>query len=134
MEYKGQELEIFDKATIWRKYVHNLIKYYFKDNLLEVGAGIGSFTSNYFKSFANVVLSELDEKNIQILSKKFSQNNNIIIQKKDIRNLESKFNTIMYLNVLEHIENDLGEINFALKKIKLWRTFNYFSSRPSKTF
>lgn len=117
MEYKGQELEIFDKATIWRKYVHNLIKYYFKDNLLEVGAGIGSFTSNYFKNFANVVLCELDEKNIQILSKKFSQNNNIIIQKKDIRNLESKFNTIMYLNVLEHIENDLGEINFALEKL-----------------
>ena len=71
MEYQGQELEIFDKATIWRKYIHTLIKNYFKDNLLEVGAGIGSFTLNYFQNYKSIVLSDLDEKNIEILQKNF---------------------------------------------------------------
>ena len=46
MDYPGKELEIFDKATIWRKYVHFLVKNYLKEALLEVGAGIGSFTNN----------------------------------------------------------------------------------------
>ena len=54
MQYPGKELEIFDNATIWRKYVHNLTKKYFKDNFLEVGAGIGSFTKNYFANFENI--------------------------------------------------------------------------------
>ena len=40
MNYPGKELEIFDKATFWRKYVHILVKKYMKENILEVGAGI----------------------------------------------------------------------------------------------
>ena len=47
MNYPGKELENFDSATIWRKYVYFLIKKYIKGNILEVGAGIGSFTNNY---------------------------------------------------------------------------------------
>ena len=47
MNYPGKELEIFDKAVFWRKYIYFLVKRYLKDGLLEVGAGIGSFTKNY---------------------------------------------------------------------------------------
>ena len=54
MDYPGKELEIFDKATIWRKYVYILIKRFLKENLLEVGAGIGSFTKNYKNKFSKI--------------------------------------------------------------------------------
>ena len=47
MKYPGAELDKFDKATIWRKYVFLLIKKFIKGSVLEVGAGIGSFTDNY---------------------------------------------------------------------------------------
>tara|TARA_B100000029_G_C17603580_1_gene966591 strand:- start:1051 stop:1743 length:693 start_codon:yes stop_codon:yes gene_type:complete len=117
MKYPGQELEIFDKANIWRKYIHVLIKYYFKDNFLEVGAGIGSFTENYYKDIKNIVLTDLDEKNITVLREKFSHEKNIKIENKKINEIEGKFNTIIYLNVLEHIEEDLLEINSALEKL-----------------
>ena len=46
MDYPGLELENFDKATIWRKYIYLLVKKYISNNVLEVGAGIGSFTRN----------------------------------------------------------------------------------------
>ena len=67
MKYPGEELEIFDKATIWRKYIYSMIQHYFKDNFLEVGAGIGSFTTNYFGNFQNIVLCDLDSENVKIL-------------------------------------------------------------------
>ena len=47
MKYPGLELENFDKAHIWRKYIYYIIKRYLNGNILEVGAGIGSFTKLY---------------------------------------------------------------------------------------
>ena len=119
MKYPGQELEIFDKATIWRKYIYSIANRYFKDNFLEIGAGIGSFTLNYCKNFQNVVLTDLDENNIKILKEKFSKNKNIKVENKEINEMKNKFDTIIYLNVLEHIEDDTNEINLAINKLNL---------------
>ena len=119
MEYPGQELEIFDKANFWRKYIYILIKKYFKNDFLEVGAGIGSFTSNYCKNIKNIVLTELDEKNIKILKKRYLDKQNIKIESKKINEIGNKFNTIIYLNVLEHIKEDTLEIQSALDKLNL---------------
>ena len=119
MDYAGLELENFDKAHIWRKYIFFLIKKYFNDGFLEVGAGIGSFTKNYFKKFNNIVLSEIDTNNINQLKKKFDSDKNIQISKDSIKNINKKFNTIIYLNVLEHIKDDTLEINNALEKLNV---------------
>jgi len=119
MDYAGLELENFDKAHIWRKYIFFLIKKYFNDGFLEVGAGIGSFTKNYFKKFNNIVLSEIDTNNINQLKKKFDNDKNIQISKDSIKNINKKFNTIIYLNVLEHIKDDTLEINNALEKLNV---------------
>ncbi len=119
MEYPGKELEIFDKANIWGKYVHTLIKKYLINNTLEIGAGLGSFTKNYYKNFSNIVLTDLDDENIRVLKKKFSMEENITISKERINDINGKFNTIIYFNVLEHIPNDSGEINSALNKLNV---------------
>ena len=73
MNYLGKELEMFDKANIWRKYVYLLIKKYLMENILEVGAGIGSFTNNYKRDFQNITITELDKKNIAELKKRFKK-------------------------------------------------------------
>ena len=116
MEYPGLELETFDKAKIWRKYIFFLIKKYFKNEILEVGAGIGSFTKNYINEFNNITLSETDSKNLDYIKKKFGTKK-IDTSDKLIQNINKKFNTIIYLNVLEHIEGDIDEINNALEKL-----------------
>ena len=43
-------LDIFGSANVWIKYVHYLNKKYYKNNFLEIGAGIGSFTDSYKKN------------------------------------------------------------------------------------
>ena len=117
MEYPGLELENFDKAHIWRKYIFFLIKKYLKDDFLEVGAGIGSFTKNYLNEFQNITLTELDNNNINHLKKNFANNKNIKILNSLTKNIDDKFNTIIHLNVLEHIQDDVSEINDAMEKL-----------------
>ncbi len=117
MKYPGNELEIFDKANIWRKYIHFKIRKYFKNKFLEIGAGIGSFTENYQANYDEIVLSDLDDKNKEILEKKFNKFKNIKISKKKISEIQGTFNTIIYLNVLEHIQDDKNEIIEAEKKL-----------------
>ena len=73
MDYAGKELEIFDTAKVFQKYVYFLIKKYFKNKIFEVGAGIGSFTRNYNDSYKEIYLSDLDKNNYLVLKKKFSK-------------------------------------------------------------
>ena len=117
MKYPGTELDSFDKATIWRKYIYSKVKKFIKGDVLEVGAGIGSFTKNYEKLIRKLTLSEIDPDNLTIIKKKFS-NPKFSFTNKFTKDLEENFDTIMYLNVLEHIEDDIEEINNALKKLK----------------
>tara|TARA_B110000438_G_C15741422_1_gene618652 strand:- start:82 stop:771 length:690 start_codon:yes stop_codon:yes gene_type:complete len=117
MNYPGKELENFDLASIWRKYIYFLIKKYIKGSVLEVGAGIGSFTNNYSSLENNgITLTEIDNNNYKIIKERF-KNRNYFFYQSVTKELKGKFNTIMYLNVLEHIEKDTVEINDALEKL-----------------
>ena len=110
-------LDIFDNAKVWIKYVHFLNKKYYRNDFLEVGAGIGSFTDNYEKNIKNIFLTEIDENNLNILKSKYKNNLNIKIIEKEVEHIEEKFNTIAHFNVLEHIKEDKEEIYNCLNKI-----------------
>ena len=47
MRYPGKELEIFNIAKVFQRYIFFFIKKYLKGNICEIGAGIGSFTDHY---------------------------------------------------------------------------------------
>ena len=117
MKYPGAELDKFDKATIWRKYVFLLIKKFIKGSVLEVGAGIGSFTDNYKHKVNSLVLSEIDPQNLEVIKKRFPEEK-FSFTNKFTKDLNQKFDSIMYLNVLEHIEKDNDEIIKAFEKLK----------------
>ncbi len=117
MEYPGKELENFDKAKIWRNYIYFEIKKFIRGSVLEVGAGIGSFTDNYKHLPEKITLSEIDENNFRIIKNKF-QKEKIDFTNQLTKDLVAQFDTIMYLNVLEHIEKDENEINDAFQKLK----------------
>ena len=50
-KYPEIALERFDKANFWILYFIFKIKKFLKDDMLEVGAGCGSFTRGYMKNF-----------------------------------------------------------------------------------
>ena len=127
MDYPGKELEIFDKAVFWRKYIYFLVKKYLKNDLLEVGAGIGSFTENYKNNFTQITLTELDKHNIKRLKKRF-KNTKIKIESKFTSKINRKFNSILYMNVLEHIKNDTIHIK------KKQNFYQYLSKNLNKNY
>ena len=116
MKYPGEELDNFDKATVWRKYIYFEIKKFISGKVLEVGAGIGSFTNNYMSMIEDITLSEVDKDNFEIIKNKF-KNHKIDITRKTTNEINTKFDTIMYLNVLEHIEKDKEEIKNAISRL-----------------
>ena len=110
-------LDIFDNAKVWIKYVHILNKKYYKNDFLEIGAGIGSFTDQYKKNIRNIFLTEIDKNNLNILKKKYMNDSNVTVVEGEINKIEQRFNTICHFNVLEHIKEDKQEIINCLNKM-----------------
>jgi len=118
-KYPKLVTERFDNANLHINYCLAFINKYLEGDVLEVGAGCGSFTKNYLhKNLKSITLTEFDETNLSNLKKNFISNDKIKILKQNIKNIEGKFDAIVYLHVLEHIKNDKDEIKEATKKLK----------------
>ena len=110
--------EKFDKANIWIKYVMLFVKSFTKGDVLEIGAGCGSFTRNYLnESIQSLTLQEYSKINFEKLTKKFEDFKNVKIINDNPLEKNNNFDTIIYFNVLEHIKEDKLEIENALNKL-----------------
>ena len=116
-KYPEVALERFDRAGLWIKYVIFKVKRFLKNDILEVGAGFGSFTRGYMRNFHSITLTDTDDNSFNLLKKNFLHDQNVNIIKSSIKDIEKKFDTIIYFNVLEHIKEDISEIKSALKKL-----------------
>ena len=116
-KYPGDELVLFQHATHWKKYISQQIKPFIKGHVLEVGAGIGSTTLLLNDGSANQwLMLEPDEKMSASLKTKIETKvlpGNCRVQTGTIGQLASTFDTIIYIDVLEHIENDAEELKKA---------------------
>lgn len=119
IKYPEIVTENFDDATLHISYCLSFIKKYLGKNILEIGAGCGSFTKLYYNNnIKSLTLTEIDKKNLNTLKNNFKRSKNICITNKTISKINGQFDTILYLHVLEHIKNDKNEINEAIKKLK----------------
>ncbi len=117
--YPETATERFDNANFHIRYCLSFMKKYIKGDILEIGAGCGSFTRNYVRpDHKNITLTELDNINIQELNQKFKNFKNIKVLDKTINKIKNEFDVILYLHVLEHIKNDENEIKEATKRLK----------------
>ena len=117
IQYSGFELEHFDSAQNFRKYQLQLIRPYLKGSFLEVGPGKGGLTKLYKNYLKKITLIEPDKKLYQSLKKKFKNNKKIIIKNSLLKNVNKKYDVIIYFDVLEHIKNDLRELRIAKSKL-----------------
>lgn len=115
IEYQGNELELFSHAVNWKKYWTSRISPYIGDTILEVGAGTGVNTKLLCnKEHKRWVCLEPDKKlaqNLSILMKENSNTAKGIVLNGTINDLsDDLFDTALYIDVLEHIENDMEEL------------------------
>lgn len=118
-KYPGEELALFEKAVNWKRYFAGRILSYIKGQVFENGAGIGGTTlllNN--ENVTQWTLGEPDNSMQQLLQQKINDQllpANCILHKGTIDSLNAGqlFDCIIYIDVLEHIENDKAEIEKA---------------------
>ena len=116
-KYPGNELELFQHATHWKKYFSRCIQPYLGKQVLEAGAGIGGTTTLLNNGAASLwLLLEPDPSMSKILEEKIATGElppNCYVRTGTIETLHEKFDTIIYIDVLEHIEADGDELRKA---------------------
>ncbi len=119
MQYEGWELLFFDSAKNFKQYQFDLIRNYLGESVLEIGPGNGIFSKELvLKKTRKLTLSELDTGHFQKLKKELNLIKNVKVVQKKINELDEQFNTILYLDVLEHIDDHEQELKYAFEKLK----------------
>jgi hypothetical protein len=118
IKYNGWELKFFDNSKNFRNYQLKLIYKYIKGHIAEVGPGNGTNLSYYFNYPKKIDLYEPTKQLYLYLKKKFKKNKKIFAYNKKFFTKKNKYDSILYLDVLEHIKDDKKEIIKALKSIK----------------
>ena len=117
LDESSWELEFFDAAKNWRKYQFKNILKYINSSVLEIGPGTGHNVQYYKNRASQITLLETNKNLANSLKSKFDEDKKIIVLNTDIHIQEKTFDTIMYMDVLEHIEDDKKEVNKALKHL-----------------
>jgi SAM-dependent methyltransferase len=122
-KYVGSELEAFANVQNWKKYWSRIIQPYISGDVLEVGAGIGSNTP-FLNSGRNGrwVCLEPDSRLIAKLSETCVRPQNgreIVCGTLKSLGTNQKFDTIIYIDVLEHIKNDQEELEHAASLLRV---------------
>jgi SAM-dependent methyltransferase len=114
--YLGAELELFSTATNWKSYFASMISPFVAGRVLEVGAGIGANIS-YLSNAAVTEWTSLEpdpELGAQIREAvkrgKLPACSRVVIGNLDSIEMSSCFDTILYIDVLEHIGEDAVEL------------------------
>lgn len=112
-----ENLKIADRYNNW---IVEQIKPYLGNNVLEVGCGNGNFTVFLAQQCKQITGIDINEEYVKIAKTRLAKQPRVTILQKDATKLQSKntFDTIIMLDVLEHIEHDvatLQQLNTLLK-------------------
>lgn len=122
-KYVGSELDLFAAVQNWKSYWSDEIRPFIKGDVLEVGAGIGSNTEWLDRGGTQRwVCLEPDPLLTAQLQQKLQEAKTTHKYETICGTLQSldsqQFDTIIYIDVLEHIENDRGELQKAASLLK----------------
>jgi len=117
MNYPGTELELFAEATNWKRYFASKLRPFVRGRVLDVGCGMG-VNANYLVG-PTVSSYTFLEPDLQLLAhvpdhidaslKKMSEMVHGTLDKLEGR----QFDTILYVDVVEHIEQGPDELDRA---------------------
>lgn len=116
---KEQEnLALMQNTSRYHRWIYNNIKGFLSREILEVGGGLGSMTKFLVGHSRNVTSTDIDKKYVNDLNKRFKYFKDFKAIQKDISITTrdfGKFNTCLFINVLEHIADDEQALENAYK-------------------
>lgn len=122
--YVGKELEIFAAAKNWSLYIASVLRPYLSGVVIEVGSGIGSRAKNLHIFSTKWIAVEPDLNLSLPLHSEVQKNpifSNIEIFNGFIGDLpmDQSANSILYVDVLEHIKDDRQELRLAAARLDI---------------
>jgi SAM-dependent methyltransferase len=123
MEYVGDELELFAEALNWKTYLSRQMAPYIGGRVLEVGAGIGKNIPLLFNDRVSHWLALEPDSRLAatILDDPgqipFRQRTEVRVGTTNDLSDNETYNTILYIDVLEHIPDDGDEIVRAARHL-----------------
>jgi SAM-dependent methyltransferase len=119
MPYVGTELELFARAANWKAYLARQLEPFIVGDVLEVGAGMGANTALFLTPAVDRwTCLEPDGRLASRIDRGFDSR--VDVRCGILSDLEENvtFDVIMYIDVLEHIEDDAGELAAAAARLR----------------
>lgn len=121
LQYPGKELEAMSFTVNYHQWIVDEFSAYLGDQVAEVGAGIGSITSLLLdKGVSRLVSFEPSHNMFPRLADRLDHDPRVTLVN-DVfycRHTSWAFDTVIYLNVLEHIEDDRSEMKDVFEALK----------------
>lgn len=117
--YVGNELELFAHAVRWKTYLRSCIQPHLRGSVLEVGAGNGNNTRSLLEDLQGVSAWTSLEPDAKLAGAirglKLPNGTEVSVRVGTTASLaaDERFDTVIYLDVLEHIEADAEELRHA---------------------
>jgi len=122
--YIGSELELFQAARNWKRYYGDMISTYLGPHVLEVGAGIGGTTQSLCSgNHESWVCLEPDQSLCEQTARRLAHGELptccvVVNGSLGEPSLPHALDTILYMDVLEHIRDDREELERAASKLR----------------
>ncbi|GJM26088.1 MAG: hypothetical protein DHS20C16_25030 [Phycisphaerae bacterium] len=123
-EYVGRELELFAQASHWKSYIRHQVVPFLGEHVLEVGAGLGGTTRFLCDGSQNRwTCLEPDASLAAKLQDSIKSGDIPPCCESAVGTLASvetdwAVDTVLYIDVLEHIENDAAELASAVAALR----------------
>ena len=122
IEYIGTELELFAAARNWKRYLRDRISPHLGGDVLEVGAGIGATTralsSGRETSWTCLEPDPSLSATLRQAVADLPVAPRVVTGTLNDLPAADRFDAILYIDVLEHIEDDAGEVRLAATRLK----------------
>ena len=123
LAYAGKELALFARARNWKRYWSVAFQPFLRGDVLEVGAGLGANTVLLrSKLQRRWVCLEPDARLVQSLGASLTAlppSSACEVRQGTLDSLDAhdRFDAILYIDVLEHIADDVGELRSAAARL-----------------
>lgn len=119
--YPGKELEALSVAVNYHRWIVSRIAPYLGDTVAEVGAGVGSVSLLLLENNVGRLVAFEPSNNMYPLLAENLAHENRAVPVNDFfsgRHAPQGFDSVIYINVLEHIDDDRAELGRAFDALK----------------